>query len=271
MSLVFGRLQYLTSERMQASPFMAKLFQGIFGYTNVGNYARSRVFKRILKDLPSKFWQKILDLGCGYGEYSVLMADLLPKAKITALDVDQERCQTFEKVLNQANLSNQIQVVNHKIEETVVWPQYDFVFSVDVFEHIPEAEMPFAAVFDRLKAGGYFLVKIPNRDQRTLLPAAWFEEHHHWLEEEHVGQVYDLQGLVQRFKQEGFEVVAAEHTDGLLSRFAWELAWLGKKGGVVLQLPTMVIAKFLIALDPFFQRKGNGNAIHVLGRKPVDN
>ena len=84
MSLVFGRLQYLTSTRMQASPFMAKLFQGVFGYTNVGNYARSKVFKRVLKDLPFEFWQKVLDLGCGYGEYSVLMADLLPKAKITA-------------------------------------------------------------------------------------------------------------------------------------------------------------------------------------------
>ncbi|WP_373553815.1 cyclopropane-fatty-acyl-phospholipid synthase family protein [Haliscomenobacter sp.] len=268
MSLVFGRLQYLTSTRMQASPFIAKLFQSVFGYTNVGNYARSKVFMRIMQQLPIENASKIMDLGCGYGEYSVLMADMLPNAHITALDIDSARCKNVQTMLKKANLQEKIGVVNQKIGDTIEWPQYDFVFSVDVFEHIPEAEMPFSAVLERLRPGGYFLVKIPNRDQRTIFPAQWFEEHQHWLDEEHVGQVYDLEGLQGRFVREGFDIVLAEATDGLLSRLAWELAWLGKKAGVLLQLPTLLLAKLLIGLDPFFQKPGRGNAIHVLGRKP---
>jgi SAM-dependent methyltransferase len=268
MSIAFGRLQYLSSDRMRKFPFLGQIFHKVFGYTNVGNYARSRVFMRILEQLSFENWTKILDLGCGYGEYSVLMADLVPNAQITALDIDAERCTNVQTMLKKANMDDRIHVINQNIETTSAWPQYDFVFSVDVFEHIPEAEMPFAGVFERLRPGGYFLVKIPNKIQRTIFPERWFEEHQHWLEEEHVGQVYDLAGLKGRFEREGFEVITAEATDGLVSRLAWELAWLGKKGGVLLQLPSMLLAKLLIALDPLFKKPGRGNAIHVIGRKP---
>ena len=268
MSIAFGRLQYLSSDRMRKFPFLGQVFHKVFGYTNVGNYARSRVFMRILEQLSFENWTNILDLGCGYGEYSVLMADLVPNAQITALDIDAERCTNVQAMLKKAHLDDRIHVINQKIETTNAWPQYDFVFSVDVFEHIPEAEMPFAGVFERLRPGGYFLVKIPNKVQRTIFPESWFEEHQHWLEEEHVGQVYDLAGLKGRFEREGFEVITAEATDGLVSRLAWELAWLGKKGGVLLQLPSMLLAKLLIVLDPLFKKTGRGNAIHVIGRKP---
>ena len=55
--------------------------------------------------------------------------------------------------------------------------------------------MPFKDALNRLKPGGLLLVKIPNKTQNTILPENWFEDHHHWLEDEHVGQIYDLEGV----------------------------------------------------------------------------
>lgn len=268
MALAFGRLQYLTSDRMKKSPALGRFFYKLLGYTNVGNYARSRVFLRLLNRLPVFRWKKIMDLGCGYGEYSILLADLLPEAKITAVDIDADRCRYVNETLSKANLRDQIQVISNRIEDTHPAAEFDFVFSIDVFEHIPKDQMPFKAVFQRLKPGGMFLVKIPNKQQRTIFPEKWFEEHHHWLEEEHVGQIYDLNGLRARFTEEGFAVSIAESTDGILSRMAWELAWLGKKAGFITQLITLPLAKALIHLDPLFHKGTDGNAIHVLGTKP---
>jgi hypothetical protein len=82
-----------------------------------------------------------------------------------------------------------------------------------------------------------------------------------------VGQVYDLQGLKARFESEGFEIVHASYSDGIISRLAWELAYLGKKAGVITQLLSLPIAKRLIHLDRIFHSKKEGNAIQVIGRK----
>jgi len=266
----FSRIAGYTLKRRtnKNRPALGRLFYHVLGYTNIGNYARSLVFIRVLNQLPFFRWKKIMDLGCGYGEYSVLMADLLPDASITAIDIDPERCRSLSQTLANGALKNRINVLCSMIEDTPAVESYDYVFSVDVFEHIKEDQMPFAAVYQRLKPGGHFMVKIPNIRQRTIFPEKWFEEHQHWLEAEHVGQIYDLEGLKARFEREGFRVLLAESTDGIVSRFAWELAWLGKKGGFITQLISLPISKGLIKLDPLFHKGTKGNAIHVVGTKP---
>lgn len=266
LTLSFGEQQIYTSERMQRYPKLARLFNRTFGYTNVGNYARFTIFKQLVKkvDLPKN--GKVLDLGAGYGEYSFSLAKASPGLNIHALDIDAERVGTIKKAIAQSNTEN---IAAHccyleELDES----GFDFIFSIDVFEHIKPEEMPFKAAFEKLKSGGHLMVKIPNVTQQTIFPEGWFEEHNDWLEEEHVGQVYDLRGLKQRFENEGFEVVFAAYSDGWWSRLAWELAYLGKKAGTVTQLLTLPIAKGLIKLDRLVHGRRKGNAIQVIGKKP---
>lgn len=265
MQLTFGQAQCYTSNRMNANVGLAKAFRSIFGYTNVGNYARFTIFKKLVNKISIPSDAQILDLGTGYGEYAITMGDALPKASIHALDIDKSRIQALNYALAQHGSKN-IKTYDVAIEHTEL-KELDFVFSIDVFEHIPVGQMPFKHVHERLKTGGYFLVKIPNVSQKTIFPEHLFEEHQDWLEEEHVGQVYDLAGLQARFEKENFEIVHASYSDGYLSRFAWELAYLGKKAGVIGQLMTLPIAKGLIHLDRLVHRPTWGNAIQVIGRK----
>lgn len=265
MNLTFGIAQVHTSARMKNNPTLAKAFHQIFGYTNLGNYARFTIFKKLIKQVPLPEQAKILDLGTGYGEYAISLAGALPKARVYALDIDPERILTLRTALEKNGITN-ISTFCQKVETTFL-SDLDFVFAIDVFEHIHPEEMPFASVHQRLTSGGHFLVKIPNVTQKTIFPEGWFEEHHDWLEEEHVGQVYDLDGLKQRFLGEGFEIVHASYTDGYLSRLGWELAYLGKKQGIVGQLLSLPIAKGLVLLDRLVHRGTWGNAIQVIGKK----
>lgn len=266
----FGKSQVLTSSRMQKWPGLAQLVHKIFGYTSVGNYARARIFQRLLQQLPVERFQHILDLGCGLGEYSFMIAEGLPHAKVTAIDILPDRVAAVKKARAQLGLKN-LQVELGKIEDLPESRQFDFIFSVDVFEHIKEDEMPFRQAWDRLREGGYLLVKMPSEKQHTLLPEAWFEEHNEWLEHEHVGQIYELDDLKKRFEQEGFEVEYAAYADGPLSRVAWELAYFAKKGGALPHLLLLPLCKGLVKLDTLSQNRTKGNTIQVIGRKKKKN
>ena len=143
------------------------------------------------------------------------------------------------------------------------------MFSVDVFEHIKEEEMPFQDAYERLKPGGYLMVKMPTKIQRTILPEAWFEEHEEWLEEEHIGQIYMLEDLVTRFEKEGFKVTHAAYHDQWFARMGWEIGHLSHKSGPFLQLLALPLAKLLVRLDNVFGNKKWGNTIQVIGQKPA--
>ena len=266
MKLKLGQQQMHTSKRMLAYPKIGKVVSTLFGYTNLGNYARFSIFKKMLKSMPVQNFDKILDLGCGYGEYSMGLATSLPEAEIHALDIDQKRTKVVQEATEKNGLTNV--VVHNSFIEEVKESEYDFIFSVDVFEHIDPIEMPFTQCYEKLKSGGYFIVKIPNVVQRTIFPEAWFSDHHDWLEDEHIGQVYDLEKLSARFEASGFNIVSKFYSDGLLSRLGWEFAYLGKKMGTIMHLISLPVSKALIKMDRLVHQGYWGNAIQVIGQKP---
>ncbi|HWB62911.1 MAG TPA: methyltransferase domain-containing protein [Chitinophagales bacterium] len=267
INLNYGQAQYLLSERMQAFPALSKFLNQTVGYTNIGNYARAKVFRKHLSKLDLASVENVLDLGCGYGENAIMVSQALRHAKITALDIDTRALGRVRHAQQKLELDN-MTVHEGKID-TLKEEQFDLIYSVDVFEHIEESEMPFAECRAKLKQGGRLLVKIPNKVQRTFFEEKYFAEHNEWVDHEHPGQVYFLKDLEARFWKEGFKVVFAEQTDGLLARLAWELAYFAKKGGSLLQLASLPVCKLLINLDLWAHPTGSnqGNAITVIGQK----
>ena len=129
--------------------------------------------------------------------------------------------------------------------------------------------MPFSDAYNALKKGGHLLVKMPNIKQSSVFPEQWFDAHQEWLMHEHPGQVYTLEDLKHRFESEGFTIIFASRTDGLLSRLAWEIAYLMKQKGTIMQLMSLPLCKALVWADSLFigQQKRHGNAITVIGQK----
>ena len=263
----YGKTQVLTSPRMRKHPALGKLIYAVFGYTSVGNWARANIFINRLKLLPLSSFKKVLDLGAGLGEFTFMMAEAMPQTHITALEILPERIDLLTQVVEDRKYGNVV-VFKDKIEALNENGAFDFIFSVDVFEHILSTEMPFDECYKKLKPGGYLMVKIPNVTQFTICPDPWFEEHNEWLKEEHVGQVYNLDGLVERFKNAGFKIVHASYSDGRLSRLAWEISYFTAKGGAVTQLLFLPLCKFIYFIEWLtFRSKTKGNAIQVIGQK----
>lgn len=253
---------------MRKHPRIAKLVYWIFGYTSIGNWARANIFISLLNKVPITAFHRILDLGAGLGEFTFMIAEALPDTKITAIEILPERIKYLNEVVDKVGFKN-IHIVDQKIESLQEINTYDFIFSVDVFEHILEKEMPFESCYEKLKPGGYLLIKMPNIKQLTICPDSWFEEHNEWLEEEHIGQVYNLSDLTNRFSKAGFSVVYASYSDGWISRLAWELSYFTAKGGSIIQLLFLPLCKALYFLEYTINRKPtSGNSIQVIGIKP---
>lgn len=263
----YGKTQILTSPRMRKRPMMAKFIYAIFGYTSIGNWARAKIFVDRLKYVPVSTFNKILDLGAGLGEFTFMMAESLPKANITALEILPERVAYLKEVIEIKDYKN-VKVFEHKIEELRENSYFDFIFSVDVFEHILKEEMPFNECHKKLKEGGYLLVKMPNITQTTICPDSWFKEHNDWLEDEHIGQVYNLDDLVRRFKESRFSIIHASYSDGWISRLGWELSYFSAKGGAFIQILFLPLCKFIYWIERVtYRSKTKGNSIQVIGQK----
>lgn len=266
MKYAFGKTQVYASKKMEKHPVLAKIMFSIFGYTKVGNYARSRVFLKAIEDLPLHDFDQILDLGAGLGEFTFMLAEKYNQKNFTALEILDNRIGSLKKVKEKIGFPN-VSIFEQKIENYPHDDYFDFIFSIDVFEHIPEDQMPFDACFKKLKKGGYLMVKIPNVTQRTILPNKVFHKHNEWLKKEHVGQVLDLNQLSDKFREAGFVIEKAFYSDGLFSRIGWEIDYVASKLGIIGKLIAMPIAKCFILIDNLFDYYQSGNAIQVVGRK----
>jgi 2-polyprenyl-3-methyl-5-hydroxy-6-metoxy-1,4-benzoquinol methylase len=120
---------------------------------------REPVFRRLFRPwLPGNKDAKILDVGCGFGEFlyflqregylSTMGIDLnQQQLEIGAsLGVKNQRRGDAREVLRQSN------------------EQFDFIAALDVLEHIPKNELLdfLDAVYCALRPGGRFLCQVPN-------------------------------------------------------------------------------------------------------------
>ena len=266
MKLQFAHNQYLMSQKFSQYPTLGKVFNYLMGTTNIGQFARANIFKKLIKSLPHHSFEEVFDLGCGQGEYAFMMAGAIKHARILALDVEPKRIVSINKIVNKQQIPN-LETHLGPIESLSENERFDFIYSVDVFEHILEENMPFSEAFCRLKQGGLFLVKMPSKIQKTVLPSGWFKQHQSWLDDEHIGQVYMLDDLKERMKKEGFHILYASYSDGLISRLSWELGYLSKKVGRMAQICLLPFLKGLILLDRIVFRHQSGNSIQVIGKK----
>ena len=119
--------------------------------------------KFIQTDVCPQAGDAILDVGCGTGELSAYLADLVgPEGKVVAVDPDKERVllaqQSYSDVKNlsfvEGSASNFPGIGSQS---------YDIVFSNQVIHWIPDKEEVFKNVFGSLKSGGKLAARYIER------------------------------------------------------------------------------------------------------------
>jgi 2-polyprenyl-3-methyl-5-hydroxy-6-metoxy-1,4-benzoquinol methylase len=108
--------------------------------------------------LPASKNAKMLDLGCGYGEFVYF---LQREGYAGAMGVDRSAQEV--EVARKLGVANLHCVEAHEFLRGSL-NEFDFISAIDVLEHIPKSEIPefLDLVRAALRPGGRFLCQVPN-------------------------------------------------------------------------------------------------------------
>lgn len=234
--------------------FMKNVSRPLFKLTpfypsHIGNLVRNTYFWKYTETLPWKNFTKILDAGCGGGEYAKKLSRRFTHLEIYACDIKKYR-----------SWNDSPKNVNFRQQDLLKLGDqncYDFCLNIDVLEHISQSYKVLQNIYRALKVGGYFYPHTPRKNESRILPKRFFKEFDHWAKEEHVGQMYELEELKNIMISIGFEIVETRETFGFFGSFAWEIDRITDKY-LFFKVILMPLLKLFAHFDVKFSRRGNG-------------
>jgi len=185
-----------------------RLHYHLFGLADPGHYLRSHYFKKYSKLLRPK---KILDAGCGGGDYTFYMAEHWPQATIEAIDINQEAVTKNRSVQKRWGLENiafkELDLKQIHEEET-----YDLIVCIDVLEHIVDQKVIIDKFYSALKKGGHLYIHIPLKRSRPVPLEQLLKKFQEWAEQEHIGEERSRDQMLGLINKSGFIVEKSQYT-----------------------------------------------------------
>jgi len=216
-----------------------------FEPTHMGDYIRSLYFWKHIRTIPVETFMTILDAGCGDGNYAIKMAFKFPHIKIIGVDKDIQG--------TPRRFPSNVIFIKEDLLKLVASETYDFIYSIDVIEHIPDNIRVIQRCYDALRSGGYLYLHTPNKNSgKHIFSDRHFNTFDQWESKEHVGEMYTIDELKSILKKTGFEIIKTQYTFGFLGQLAWELDRLsdGKKFSKIMIMPFIkVLGQMAVRLN----------------------
>jgi len=183
---------------------------------HMGDYIRRMYFWREVEKLPVERWTRVLDAGSGSGQYAVDFARRYPHLEVIGYDLKAEF--PVDKLPPNLRLEHYDLLT---LEET---DAFDFIYSIDVLEHVRDNQRVIANLYRALHPGGYLYIHIPyDVPGKRIFPERWFAAFNEWAHEEHVGEQYTLEEARALLEAIGFTIVHAQWSFGFWGELAWEI------------------------------------------------
>ena len=115
---------------------------------------------------------RVLDLGCGFGLFSLYYATLEPARQLTGVDLSESRIRAARASAERLGRHN----VRYECSDVRKWgteDPYDAIYMLDLIHHLPEREVLtfLESVRNRLRPGGMLVIKeVSNRPRYKM----WF-------------------------------------------------------------------------------------------------
>jgi 2-polyprenyl-3-methyl-5-hydroxy-6-metoxy-1,4-benzoquinol methylase len=155
---------------------------------------------------------RVLDLGCGFGLFSLYFAASAPERRITGIDLNARRVEFARKSAAKLGLGN----VCYEAGDVLEWDsreRFDAIYLLDLVHHLPAAQVPpfLAKVRARLKEGGVLVVKdVAPTPRYKMLFTLILDRLMVGMEPIRYWPPRELAAVLQRL---GFEVVKHRMTD----------------------------------------------------------
>jgi SAM-dependent methyltransferase len=116
----------------------------------------------VLEYLRGKGIKVFMDLGCGYGLLTFIIADFIGVEKVYGVDIDVERLSLLNMIRSRSSVKEVI-VLNHDFCKPInINEKVQLVTSFGSLEHVTCWDDVLENVKNVLVNGGYFLVSMPN-------------------------------------------------------------------------------------------------------------
>ena len=186
------------------------------GIADPAHYLHFRYVERFLDARAGAAPRRILDAGCGAGDFSFYLARRFPSAAVVGVDVDAEQIAKNRRVAPRLGLTN-VEFREADLTRGGFGEGYDLALSIDVLEHVVPQDRAFRNPADSLGAGGWAYLHIPTARPRPVPFSKRLEAFHDWAEEEHIAEDLSAEQFAEAVSKNGFRVVEADATFGYWS------------------------------------------------------
>jgi len=107
----------------------------------------------LIKEINGDEFSNILDIGCGTGNYTKLLRDKFPKAKIKAVDISAEMIKVAKKKLG----DERVELIVADAESLSLKEEFDLISSNASFQWFQELELDLVKCKEALRGGGCIL------------------------------------------------------------------------------------------------------------------
>jgi cyclopropane fatty-acyl-phospholipid synthase-like methyltransferase len=163
---------------------------------------------------------KILDAGCGFGQYSWQIQKMNKNCNIKGIDIDAEHIKECESFFTKAGLSNR---VSFQVADLAVLNDadcYDIILSIDVMEHINDDLKVFQNFYNALNNNGILIVSTPSDKGGSDA----HDENDNSFIEEHVRNGYSPEDISKKLSIAGFSNINVAYTYGRAGAISWLLS-----------------------------------------------
>ena len=197
-----------------------RLLYRLMGVPDPAHYLHFRYFQRFLDAHAGGAPRRILDAGCGSGDFTFYLARRFPSAQVVGMDIDGDQIDQNRAVAAQLGLAN-VEFLAADLTRGGFGGEYDLALSIDALEHVVPQDQAFRNIATSLAKDGWAYLHIPTVRPRPVPFSKRLEAFHEWAEEEHVAEDLTADQFAEAAARNGFRVVETSATFGY---FTGELA-----------------------------------------------
>ncbi|MCY4233172.1 MAG: class I SAM-dependent methyltransferase [Bacteroidetes bacterium] len=196
-------------------------------------FLRTWYVHRSLRRINPQFGSKLLDAGTGFGQYAWHTLHKYPGVHVTATDLKKDYLDRGARSFDAFGLSDRVTWKVDDLTAPNLKELFDYILAVDVLEHIVEDEMAIAHFAKLLNRGGYLIISTPSDQGGSDVHDSTQES----FIGEHVRDGYNLEDLINKLSNAGFQTVEQHYSYGTWGSVAWRL---------LIKLPILLLGKSIL-------------------------